>query len=65
MNVYGLQHVEAVSHERPILMVANHRSFFDMYAVSTVLFRSTKWRKQLFFSSARSVLLPVTARAVR
>ena len=49
MNVYGLENVEAVSHERPIVLVANHRSFFDMYAVSTVLFRNTSWRKQLFF----------------
>ena len=49
MNVYGLEHVEAASRERPILLVANHRSFFDMYAVSTVLFRNTTWRKQLFF----------------
>jgi 1-acyl-sn-glycerol-3-phosphate acyltransferase len=49
MRVYGLEHVEATSHDRPILLVANHRSFFDMYAVSTVLFRSTRWRKQLFF----------------
>ncbi|HEX8774789.1 MAG TPA: lysophospholipid acyltransferase family protein [Pyrinomonadaceae bacterium] len=49
MRVYGLDHVEAASHERPILLVANHRSFFDMYAVSTVLFRRTRWRKSLFF----------------
>jgi len=49
MNVYGLEHIEAASHDRPILLVANHRSFFDMYTVSTVLFRHTKWRKQLFF----------------
>jgi 1-acyl-sn-glycerol-3-phosphate acyltransferase len=49
MNVYGLDNVEAASHERPLLLVANHRSFFDMYTVSTVLFRNTKWRKQLFF----------------
>jgi 1-acyl-sn-glycerol-3-phosphate acyltransferase len=49
MNVYGIENVEAASCERPILLVANHRSFFDMYAVSTVLFRRTKWRKQLFF----------------
>lgn len=49
MNVYGLEHFEAVSHERPILLVANHRSFFDMFTVSTVLFRHTSWRKQLFF----------------
>ena len=49
MNVYGLEHIETASRDRPILLVANHRSFFDMYAVSTVLFRRTKWRKQLFF----------------
>ncbi len=49
MNVYGLDHVAAASHERPILLVANHRSFFDMYTVSTALFRHTSWRKQLFF----------------
>ena len=49
MQVYGLENVHALSHERPILLVANHRSFFDMYTVSTVLFRNTKWRKQLFF----------------
>ena len=49
MQIYGLEHVHAVSHERPILLVANHRSFFDMYTVSTVLFRHTRWRKQLYF----------------
>ncbi|HVG31940.1 MAG TPA: lysophospholipid acyltransferase family protein [Pyrinomonadaceae bacterium] len=49
IRVYGLEHVEAVSHERPILLVANHRSFFDMYTVSTVLFRRTRWPKKLFF----------------
>jgi 1-acyl-sn-glycerol-3-phosphate acyltransferase len=49
MQVYGLEHVESASHERPILLVANHRSFFDMYTVSTALFRRTRWRKQLFF----------------
>jgi 1-acyl-sn-glycerol-3-phosphate acyltransferase len=49
MRVYGLEHIEAASHERPLLLVANHRSFFDMYTVSTALFRQTKWRKALFF----------------
>jgi 1-acyl-sn-glycerol-3-phosphate acyltransferase len=49
MRVYGLEHVEAASRERPLLLVANHRSFFDMYTVSTVLFRRTRWPKRLFF----------------
>src|SRR5215212_8248121 len=33
MRVYGVEHVEAVSHERPLLLVANHRTFFDLYVV--------------------------------
>jgi 1-acyl-sn-glycerol-3-phosphate acyltransferase len=49
MQVYGLENLELASKTRPILLVANHRSFFDMYVVSTTLFRKTKWRKQLFF----------------
>jgi 1-acyl-sn-glycerol-3-phosphate acyltransferase len=49
MNVYGLEHVEATDASRPLLLVANHRSFFDMYAVSSVLFRRTKRPMQLFF----------------
>ena len=49
MRIHGLEHLENVSHDRPILLAANHRSFFDMYTVSTTLFRHTSWRKQLFF----------------
>ncbi len=49
IRVYGFENIEAVNRDRPILLVANHRSFFDMYTVSTVLFRRTRWRKQLFF----------------
>ena len=49
MQVYGLEHIAAASRERPILLAANHRSFFDMFTVSTALFRHTSWRKQLFF----------------
>jgi len=49
MRVYGLEHLARVSHERPLLLAANHRSFFDMYTVSSVLFRRTRWRKKLFF----------------
>src|SRR5438046_5651879 len=49
MQVYGLENLELMSRNRPILLVANHRSFFDMYVVSTTLFRRTKWGKHLFF----------------
>jgi 1-acyl-sn-glycerol-3-phosphate acyltransferase len=49
MNVYGLEHVERTDVDRPLLLVANHRSFFDMYTVSSVLFRRTKRPMELYF----------------
>ncbi len=49
MRVYGLEHLEATDRTRPIVLAANHRSFFDMYAVSGVLYRRTTWKKRLFF----------------
>lgn len=49
MNVYGIENVEATDVSRPLLLVANHRSFFDMYTVSSVLFRRTRRPMTLFF----------------
>ncbi|HLR06779.1 MAG TPA: lysophospholipid acyltransferase family protein [Pyrinomonadaceae bacterium] len=49
LHVYGLEHIEAVDHDRPILLVANHRSFFDFFTVSSVLFYRTRFGKRLFF----------------
>ena len=30
MNVFGIDNVETTDAERPLILVANHRSFFDM-----------------------------------
>ena len=49
MNVRGIENVERTEVERPLILVANHRSFFDMYTVSSVLFRRTKRPITLFF----------------
>lgn len=49
MNVFGLENVENSDPERPLLLVANHRSFFDMYTVSSVIFRQTARPITLFF----------------
>ncbi len=49
MNVFGLENFEQTDAEKPLLLVANHRSFFDMYTVSSVLFRRTKRPIKLFF----------------
>ncbi len=49
MNVFGVENVEETDPERPLLLVANHRSFFDLYTVSSVLFRRTRRPISLFF----------------
>ena len=49
MNVFGIENVENTDADRPLLLVANHRSFFDMYTVSSVLFRRTKRPMRLYF----------------
>lgn len=49
MNVYGIEHVENSDPNRPLVLAANHRSFFDMYTVSSVIFRRTTRPVKLFF----------------
>jgi len=49
MNVFGIENVEKAEVETPLILVANHRSFFDMYTVSSVIFRRTKRPVTLFF----------------
>jgi len=49
MHVYGIENVERTDPTRPLVLVANHRSFFDMYTVSSVLFRRTNRPMNLFF----------------
>jgi 1-acyl-sn-glycerol-3-phosphate acyltransferase len=49
MNVFGIENVEETDSDRPLVLVANHRSFFDMYVVSSVLFRRTKRPMKLYF----------------
>jgi len=49
MNVIGIENFERTDPDRPLILVANHRSFFDMYTVSSVIFRRTKRPITLYF----------------
>ena len=49
LRVRGLEHIHGVSRERPLLLVANHRSYFDMYIVSSILFRRSRGWRALYF----------------
>ncbi len=48
-RVYGMEHVRSASLERPLLLVANHRSYFDMFLISSEIFRQTRVRRHLYF----------------
>jgi len=49
MHVFGIENLENTDPSRPVVLVANHRSFFDMYTVSSVMFRRTKRPITLYF----------------
>jgi len=49
MNVFGIENFQDSDHSRPVVLVANHRSFFDMYTVLSVIFRQTTRPVKLFF----------------
>lgn len=49
MNVFGIENFQESDPSRPVVLVANHRSFFDMYTVSSVIFRRTTRPVKLFF----------------
>jgi 1-acyl-sn-glycerol-3-phosphate acyltransferase len=48
-DMYGLEHVVAADRSRPILLVANHRTYFDMFVVTSLLFRHTRVIRRIFF----------------
>ncbi len=49
MNVRGIGNFAGTDPSRPVILVANHRSFFDMYTVSSVIFRQTTRPITLYF----------------
>jgi 1-acyl-sn-glycerol-3-phosphate acyltransferase len=49
ITIFGLENFEKTDPSRPILLVANHRSYFDMYVVSAMLFRKTNRQFYLYF----------------
>ncbi|MDF1563078.1 MAG: lysophospholipid acyltransferase family protein [Deltaproteobacteria bacterium] len=49
LQVNGLSHLQALRPEGGVLLVCNHRSFFDLYVVASVLLRRTDWVREMFF----------------
>jgi 1-acyl-sn-glycerol-3-phosphate acyltransferase len=46
---YELNHLRSLNPDRGVVVVANHRSFFDLYVLTNTILRSTTWVKQMYF----------------
>lgn len=49
LELYGLEPLQGLRPRRGVLLVANHRSFFDMYATCAVLYRQTHLLDRIHF----------------
>jgi 1-acyl-sn-glycerol-3-phosphate acyltransferase len=49
LHVHGLEHLRHLSKDSSILLVANHRSFFDFFVISSVVYYRTHLSKKILF----------------
>ncbi len=45
----GLEHLTSLRPDRGVLVICNHRSFFDLYSVACVVLRNTTWVRGMYF----------------
>lgn len=49
LRVQGMEHVTTLDPNRGVVVIANHRSFFDLYVMASVLLRNTDWVDGMYF----------------
>jgi 1-acyl-sn-glycerol-3-phosphate acyltransferase len=49
VRIFGEEHLRAVAPDRGVILISNHRSFFDMYLLSSVVLRRTSWIRGMYF----------------
>lgn len=49
MNVVGLEHLAPFGKKDSVLFVANHRSFFDFFSITAIVYWRTQLTKRIFF----------------
>lgn len=47
--VQGTEHIRNLHPDRGIILVSNHRSFFDLYVTSSVMYTETRWIERMCF----------------
>lgn len=48
-NIRGLEHIATLGKKASVLLVANHRSFFDFFSITAILYWRTNLTKRIFF----------------
>lgn len=48
-HLYGVEHVHTLPRDRGVMVIANHRSFFDFYVISAVLLRELPTIERMYF----------------
>lgn len=49
VTLHGVEHVAGLAPPKGVILVANHRSFFDMYVVSAFLYAHAGFLRRLYF----------------
>jgi 1-acyl-sn-glycerol-3-phosphate acyltransferase len=49
VQVHGIEHAADLAPDRGVLLVSNHRSFFDQYVLMSVLYNQTRWPRRVYF----------------
>ncbi len=48
-QIHGQEHLDGLTNQDRLVVVANHRSFFDFYVIGTVLYTQTQLSKHILF----------------
>ncbi|GAC1353160.1 MAG: hypothetical protein NVSMB1_23670 [Polyangiales bacterium] len=49
VHVSGMENLRSLSPDRGVVLVANHRSFFDLYVIASVFLRASHWVSSMYF----------------
>jgi len=49
LQVHGREHLDALPRDAPVLLVANHRTFFDLFILGWIFMREEKLRRKVSF----------------
>ena len=48
-HMVGLEHLRDLHPDRGVIFVSNHRSFFDFYVITAVIYANAPWVRRIFF----------------